>query len=87
MEDGSDIYTLCRVNEDDTTNETVIILREGEWGRIITMMEAIIVAIYLWLWPPSRFASPSQMISNTSARRLGAGTAFASWLAAIRQGN
>ena len=29
-------------------NETVMILREGKMGRIITMMKVIIAAIYLF---------------------------------------
>lgn len=33
-------------------NETVMILREGKMGRIITMMKVIIAAIYLFRAPP-----------------------------------
>lgn len=38
----TDIYTFCRVNEDDSVNETAIILREGQLVGVITMMEVII---------------------------------------------
>lgn len=67
----TDIYTLCRVNEDDTVNETAIILREGQAARIITMMEVIIVAVYLRLRP----SFTSLMIPNKKQlKRLGPGT-------------
>lgn len=81
----TDIYTLCRVNEDDTVNETAIILREGQPARTLTMMEVIIVAVYLRLPPPLT----SQMNPNTNVqlKRLEPGTLFVSWLAAIRLGS
>lgn len=68
----TDIYTLCRVNEDDTVNETAIILREGQAARIITMMEVIIVAVYLRLRP----LFTSLMIPNMKVqlKRFGPGT-------------
>lgn len=62
----TDIYTLCRVNDDDTVNEKAIILREGRAARIIMMMEVIIVAVYLRLRP----VFTSLMIPNTSALGL-----------------
>lgn len=68
----TDIYTLCRVNEDDTVNETAIILREGQAARIITMMEVIIGAAYLRLRPP--FTSLMIPNMNVQLKRLGSGT-------------
>lgn len=81
----TDIYTLCRVNEDDTVNETAINQREGQSARMIMMMEVIIVAVYLRLRPPFT----SQMIPNLNMqlKRLGPGTLFVIWLAAIRLGS
>lgn len=69
QERHTDIYTLCRVNEDDTVNEKAVILREGQAARIITMMEVIIVAVYLRLRP----LFTSLMIPNMSVQlqRLG----------------
>lgn len=68
----TDIYTLCRVNEDGTVNETAIILREGQAARIITMMEVISVAVYLRLWP--LFTSLVIPNKNVQLKRLGPGT-------------
>lgn len=64
----TDIYTLCRVNEDDTVNETAIILREGQAARTITMMEVIIVAVYLRLRTP--FTSLIIPNKNVQLKRL-----------------